>query len=119
MALPRSRDDAVSTADATIAKSIDAWMAYRRVNQGEVAAAAGLTQPQLSRRLNGHTDFKASEVAAIAAFLDVAVGRLYEGLSDSGYRPDYGLHPLGQEQGELLDPSLDVAWNARPVLATV
>ncbi len=116
MALTHTEPTPSDGADQTIARSIEAWMAYKRLHQADVARSAGLTQPQLSRRLRGHTEFKASEVAAIAAHLGVKVGDLYDGLSRSGWNP---LNAVGLP----LDPRMPLftddftTYNATPSLA--
>lgn len=88
-------------------------MAYNRLHQGDVARAAGLTQPQLSRRLRGHTEFKAAEVAKIADHLGVKVADLYEGMSRSGY---FASLPVSAGQSELLTREM-VPYNASPSLS--
>lgn len=105
MALPRSSYSTELSVDQTVAQTIKAVMAYRRIHQESLAAAVGMTQPQLSRRLGGHTPFKVEEVAAIAKFLNVPVGRLFEGVDSAfGYKPDFSV--VAETPGQMELPLL-------------
>ena len=53
-------------------------MARRSTTQHELAEAVGLGQPQLSKRLKGRIPFKITELAAIAAYLEVPLSVLVE-----------------------------------------
>lgn len=56
--------------------NIKAEMARRGVKQAALAAALGLSQPQVSARLRGVVPFNVNELLAVAAFLDVPVATL-------------------------------------------
>lgn len=56
--------------------NIKAEMARRGVRQAALAAALGLSQPQVSARLRGVVPFNVNELLAVAAFLDVPVATL-------------------------------------------
>lgn len=51
-------------------------MARRRISQADVAAALGLSQAAVSRRLSGAVPFDVAELATIAAALDVDIADL-------------------------------------------
>ena len=108
MASAHVADETATEADRTIAATIEAFMAYRRVSQEPVAKAAGLTQPQLSRRLRCHTGFRASEVAAIARFLNVSVGQLYDGFQSTPQTRSMLAAVVG-EPGEQAELALEFA----------
>lgn len=59
-----------------VARAVRAEMFAQGVTQEAVAAAVGMSQPALSRRLVGAISFAVSEVEAVAAFLDVPIARL-------------------------------------------
>lgn len=46
------------------------------LRQADVAEALGLTQPAVSRRLNGHTDWTLGELRVVAALAGVPVADL-------------------------------------------
>lgn len=58
--------------------NIRAEVARRGVSQSALAAALNLTQSAVSRRLSGAVEFSASELAAIAQFLNVPVSAFFE-----------------------------------------
>ena len=56
--------------------TIRAEMARRGVTQAELAAALDLTQPGVSARLRGRTDWRFRELATVAEALGVSVADL-------------------------------------------
>jgi transcriptional regulator with XRE-family HTH domain len=58
------------------AANIRAEMARNGLTQRDLAALLGLSQPTVSARLRGRTDFTVSEVRAIARWLGVPVAVL-------------------------------------------
>jgi transcriptional regulator with XRE-family HTH domain len=60
-----------------IAAEARATIARQNVPQARVAEALGLTRSQFSRRINGHIEFSASEIATMADFLGVPVGEFF------------------------------------------
>jgi transcriptional regulator with XRE-family HTH domain len=56
---------------ATIAAAVRAEVARHRKTQREIAAVLGLHQAGVSKRLLGEIPFRAEEIAALAAWLDV------------------------------------------------
>lgn len=60
-----------------IAAEVRAEIARRQLVAANVAKDAGLTPSQFSRRLHGHINFSADEVAAIAKSIGVPVSSLY------------------------------------------
>ena len=59
-----------------VAASVRAEVARRKVTQQQLADLLGIHQMSVSRRLNGHTEFTASEIALVADFLGVPVATL-------------------------------------------
>lgn len=55
----------------TIAAEVRATIARANVPQARIAEALGLTRTQLSRRVNGHVEFSATEISKLADFLEV------------------------------------------------
>jgi transcriptional regulator with XRE-family HTH domain len=51
-------------------------LASHRRTQKELAGVLGITQSNVSKRLTGVAEFSASDVLAIAAWLDVDPGRV-------------------------------------------
>lgn len=64
-------------------------MRMRGKTQAQLAAALGMTQASASRRISGLSPWTPDELEATAAFLNVAVGRLFEELPglDSNQEP--------------------------------
>lgn len=60
----------------SVAGNVRAEMARARVPQVRIAAALGLTQQAVSRRLRGEVEFTVSELATVAAELSVPVSAL-------------------------------------------
>lgn len=67
---------------ATIASAVRAEVARHRKTQREVALVLGLPQPSVSKRLLGEVPFRAEEIAAIAAWLDIEPNVLLNGSSE-------------------------------------
>lgn len=59
-----------------IANEIRGQMARRRINQTQLAARLGMSQPALSRQLNGHTPMTVDFVERVADELGVPVTTL-------------------------------------------
>ena len=113
-------------AGATIATSIAVLAALHGEKQSDLAKALGMTDYQLSRRLNLKARWTPDELDAIAEHYRIPVGLLFtpadqllERLLVAGYKPAIGVHPLGPDQTELWDPALEVPYNHEPVLTSV
>lgn len=59
-----------------VVEEIRAGLARRRVTQDQLAAAIGISQATMSRRLAGTQPFTVPELERVAAFLDVPLGSL-------------------------------------------
>lgn len=59
-----------------IASAVRAEVARQRVSQQTIAAATGLTQSAVSRRMTGVIDFSATELRQIAELLEVPAATL-------------------------------------------
>jgi transcriptional regulator with XRE-family HTH domain len=59
-----------------VAAEVRAAIARKQVTQRDFAAAVGLTQSGVSRRLSGRTDFTIPELTAAANFLGVELTSL-------------------------------------------
>jgi transcriptional regulator with XRE-family HTH domain len=62
---------------------IRTFMRVRGVSQEEIGFALGLTQRQMSRRLNVPGAISQEELAGIASFFDVEVATFYKSLPDA------------------------------------
>lgn len=60
----------------SIAGNVRAEMSRRQVIQSELANKIGMSQAQLSYRLNGRVEFKPSEIEKIAQLFDVPISVL-------------------------------------------
>lgn len=60
-----------------VAANVRAEMARRRVSQESLAAALGMSQASVSRRLTNITPFTADELSKVAAHLDLPVAVLW------------------------------------------
>lgn len=56
-------------------------MARRRVTQSDLASALNMSQPAVSRRLNGTVDFTVSELTTVAALLGLDASDLLRSAS--------------------------------------
>jgi transcriptional regulator with XRE-family HTH domain len=63
--------------NTTVADTVRAEMARRRVTQGQIAAKLHLSQAAVSRRLNGDVAFNADELIEIARVIRVPVSVLF------------------------------------------
>lgn len=66
-----SVDGTVSEQDNPTAAAVRAEFARRRITQEQAAAALGMAQPMVSRRLSGRVEFSASELRALALWLGI------------------------------------------------
>lgn len=64
------------TTTERVAAEVRAQMARKRVTQTDLAAALGVSQMTISRRLNGRAPFDVEELAAVALALDVPLATL-------------------------------------------
>ena len=71
--MARTKTPTADTPAADIARAVRAEMARRGMTQDALAERLGLTQRALSRRLTADMSFRAEELAAVAAVLDVPV----------------------------------------------
>lgn len=60
----------------SIAGNVRAEMSRRQVTQSELANKIGMSQAQLSYRLNGRVEFKPSEIEKIARLFDLPIAVL-------------------------------------------
>lgn len=65
-----------------VADEVRGGMARARVTQTQLAAALGLSQPAISRRLQGKVDFTVSELRDVAAMLGVPISQLLDERSE-------------------------------------
>lgn len=66
--------NASSAYSGSVVANVKAEIARCGVSQSGVAAALGLSQPQVSRRLSGRVDFSSSEIIRLSDLLGVPVG---------------------------------------------
>lgn len=64
-------------ANATVAANIRGELARMGSTQGQLAQHLGASDMSISRRMKGYNDFTASEIAAIADYLEVDPGELF------------------------------------------
>ena len=77
--------------DVLIGQRVHHVLWRRKLQQRELAAALGITQSTLSRRLRGESAWFAGDLVAVADALDVSVGWLFG--EDGSVRPK-GFEPL-------------------------
>lgn len=70
------------TYQKVLKSNIAAEMGRRDLTQGKLSADLGLSPSALSARLNGHTDFKVSELVFLARLLRVPITTLVAGIDD-------------------------------------
>lgn len=61
-----------------VAGNIRAEMARQEKDQRDIAPVLGISQPQVSMRLQGRIAIRVDELQKIADYLDVPVGRFYD-----------------------------------------
>ena len=71
-------DDAVVDARFAVRRTIFALMGMARASQTKLAGHIGISQPQLSQRLNGKVPFSEDELAKIAGVFGIDVPDLYD-----------------------------------------
>ena len=71
-----------TTTRDTIAGNVRALLGRHRTSQTAMARHLGTTQQSLSRRLVGEVAFDTDELSAIAAYFDVPITALFDGLDD-------------------------------------
>lgn len=59
-------------------------MGRHRTSQTTLAAALGMSQPALSKRLGAHQPFNLDDLCDIAAYFDVEVTALFAGIVQGG-----------------------------------
>lgn len=64
-----------------VAATVRAELARQRKTQRDLAAALGISQQTVSRRLAGETPFAIDEIEAAARFLGVSVGALVQDMA--------------------------------------
>ena len=62
-----------------IPRAVDLVLAERGISQSEAGRIIGRAQPSICNRLAGRTDFRASELAALARYLRVDPAVFFEG----------------------------------------
>ncbi|WP_081636666.1 helix-turn-helix domain-containing protein [Propionimicrobium lymphophilum] len=72
----------MSYSSAAIGRRVRSQMTLCGFNQQQLAQKLGVSQASVSRKLNGRTEFSASELAVIANWLDVSVSDLFEPLPE-------------------------------------
>lgn len=80
--------------DASIGARVRGQLALRGLSGKDLGARLGLPQTSVSRRLRGLTRFSASEIAAIADWLQVPVSQFFKAASDGSDRVMAGAREL-------------------------
>jgi len=62
----------------TVASNVRALLAYHSLTQAQLATALGVSEMHISRRTSGSTEFKASEIVAVALYFKIKPGDLFE-----------------------------------------
>ena len=65
-----------------VGRRIQSQLLLRGITQQGLANKLGVSQAAVSRRLNGHSNFSASDLATIANWLGVSVAELFEPLPE-------------------------------------
>lgn len=71
-------------ANQRVGMNVRIAMLSRGVDQPALGRALGLSQPSISRKLNGQTQWTPDEIEATAALLRVPIERLFQELPDFG-----------------------------------
>lgn len=66
------------TPDQALSATIRSYLAYRQAKQSDLAAALGISQPQVSARMRGEVRWTVAELYAVADFLGVTPGSLLD-----------------------------------------
>lgn len=64
------------TPDDALSAAIRSHLAYRRLTQGDLAEALGVSQTQVSARLRGEVRWSVADLVAVADWLDVHPSQL-------------------------------------------
>lgn len=70
-----------TTPSLAAAANVRAEVARRNITQVQIAAALGLPQSGVSRRMKGTVPFSLDELSAMAALLDVPLSDLLDGVA--------------------------------------
>lgn len=70
------------TYQQALRSNIAAEMGRRNFTQAAVSAGLGLSPSAFSARLNGHTDFRVSELVHLAMLLGVPISTLVAGMDE-------------------------------------
>ena len=91
--------------NSRVGTNVSIIMMMRGKTQAQLGNILGVTQSSMSRRIAGHTDWSPDELEATAAFLNVAVGRLFEVLPglDSNQEP-IGFQSAINTHGKIIRP---------------
>jgi transcriptional regulator with XRE-family HTH domain len=63
-----------------VAANLSAELTRQRWSGRKAAAALGLTQPYVARRMSGDVELSASDIVMFASFLDIPVTKFFEGI---------------------------------------
>jgi transcriptional regulator with XRE-family HTH domain len=83
MAIDQDALEAMSWAQAYVPEVLRTFMRVAGVGQTEIGAAIGLTQTQMSRRLNGRSDLSQQELVALAKVFGVEAATFYKPLPEA------------------------------------
>ncbi len=67
-----------NSGNETIAANIRGLLGYRGKTQADLARGLGLSEMSLSRRMKSRAEFTSSEIVAVADYLHVAPGDLFD-----------------------------------------
>lgn len=83
MAIDQDALEAMSWAQTYVPQVLRTFMRVAGVGQADMGAVIGLTQTQISRRLNGRSDLSQQEIAALASVFGVQVATFYKPLPEA------------------------------------
>ena len=83
-----------TTTREAIAGNVRALLGRHRTSQTAIAKHLGTTQQSLSRRLVGAVAFDTDELSAIAAYFDVPITDLFDGIRGDAVNPNYAENPF-------------------------
>lgn len=83
MAIDQDALEAMSWAQAYVPEVLRTFMRIANVGQEHLGAAIGLTQTQISRRLNGRSDMSHQELAALARVFGVELATFHKPLPEA------------------------------------
>lgn len=116
MSASESADEpVVGSLARTISRNVAALMSERGVSQHQLAAAIGLPQTSVGKRLRGAVHWTADDIEAVSIAFDVPVGRLFEPVPEAPSRPLVSVGHVGRRRRPHLHARVTDSYHVRYV----